>query len=104
MTGFDDPGVYRPDRNLVQVLAFHRQKEKRRGPGGLFGVRPERLHHIPRAEIEPWTQIPQADRLQSVEITDRAFEPDRGRMHRTDGGKTSVATLVADDSPFARIV
>src|SRR5947209_6238126 len=101
MAGLDDAGVHRPDRNLVQILAFHREEEKRRGPGRLFGVRPERLHDLPGAEIKPRAQVPQAGGLEPIEIADRALEPDRRGMHRADRGKPSLATLISHDSTLA---
>ena len=104
MAGLDDPGMHRTDRNLVQVLAFDGEEEKRRGPRRRFGVRPEWLHHVPGAEIEPRPQVPEPVRLESIEIADRTLEPDRRRMMRADRGKALVVALVADDAALARLL
>ena len=81
MAGLDDAGMHRPDRDLVQALAFDREEDERRGPRRLFGVRPERLHHVPGAENRATGADPKARRLEPVEIADRPLEPDRRRMH-----------------------
>src|SRR5947209_1824670 len=101
MAGLDDAGVHRPDRDLVQILAFHREEEKRRGPGRLFGIRPERLHDVPCTEIKPRAQVPQAGGLKPIEIANRALEPDRRGMHRADRGKPSLVALISDDRTLA---
>jgi hypothetical protein len=67
-------------------------------------VRPERLHHVPCAEIEPRAQIPKTARLKPVEIADRPFEPDRRRVHGADRGKALVAALMGDDCALARFL
>ena len=97
VAGLDNAGMDRADRNLVERFAFDGQK----GVGGTFGrcrrARAERMLHVPEAEIEPGPRVERADRLESIEAVNGAFEPDRRRMQRTDRGKFSVRDGEADD-------
>ena len=77
MPGLDDAGVHRADRDLVQVLAFHRQERI----GGRLG-----------AVIQPGARVGQPHGFDPVQIAQRALQPDRRRMQRADRGITSVGT------------
>ena len=56
MPRLDNAGMHRPDRNLVQAFAFHRQEGVRRGLLRRFLVA-QRMAHIPEPEIEPGPRI-----------------------------------------------
>ena len=66
--------------------------------GGLFA---ERMTHVPEAEIEPGPRVGRADRVETEQIADRAFQPDRRRMARGDARILSGLAGVADDGDVA---
>src|SRR5689334_2699883 len=83
MARLDDAGMHRPNRNLMQPLTFHGQKDVRRRFGrGLLPV--ERYTHIPESEVEPSTRIGRADGIGTEKVTDSPFEPDCRRMTYAD--------------------
>ena len=88
MAGLDDPGMDRPDRDLVEAVAVHRQEvvirriaARRRRAGT------KRRAQLPLAMIEPWAPVRRIRGNMAIEIADRAFEPDRRRMMRPDRRK-----------------
>ena len=90
MSGFDNAGMHRPNRNLVQVFAFGRQERIRRARYRHLAASAERMLYTPESEIEPRPGIRRADRLQSIKVPDRALQPYRRRVHGSDRGKFSV--------------
>ncbi len=90
MAGLDDAGMHRPDRDLVQVFAFHRQKFVGGIRGGHFAARAERMFDAPKAEVEPAPRVGQPHRLEAVEIADRALQADRRRVQRPNRRKPAV--------------
>ena len=104
MPGLDDPGVHRADRNLMQVLAFDRQKGVARTLRRRGAARPERMLHIPEPEIEPGPRVGQANRLDAEEIAECTFQPDGGRVQRPNGRIVSARTFDRDHrdlTPFS---
>ena len=70
----------------MQALAFDRKK-----PIGLTHrrrrlARAERMLHVPKAEIEPWPRIRQADCDLAIKTVNGALETDGRRVHRADRG------------------
>ncbi len=101
MSRLDDARMHWPDRDLVQALALDREE--------LIGRRllrrpifTERLRDTPEPEIEPGSFIGRIRRLQSKQILDRAFEPDGGRMTRSDTRVLSSLAGVGEDSDVVR--
>ena len=80
MARLDDAGMHRPDRNLVQALAFGRQEFVRRRLRRAGLLVAERMPHVPEAEIEPGPRIGRIHRLRA----------------RTDRGSRAPAGLRAD--------
>src|SRR5215510_10345249 len=99
--GLDDAGVHRTDRDLVQALALDRQEDVGRWWRRLTAL-PERMLHVPEAEIEPGPGIGQAYRLDAVEVAQRALQPDRGRMQRAYRWKASARAWNGDHRDLAR--
>ena len=98
MAGFDDAGVHRADRNLVQALAVHGQKRIIGGIAELgWGTRAERRSKSPGAMIEPRPHIGQFRGLDAVQIADRPFEPQRRRMMPADARVGPVLHADRDD-------
>src|SRR5207342_2966026 len=62
----------------------------------------ERLRNTPKPEIEPGSLIGRVRRLQSKQILDGAFEPDRGWMTRSDTRVLSSLAGVGEHSDVVR--
>jgi hypothetical protein len=60
MPWLDDPRVHRADRNLMQALAFRRQKVVSRGAVRSRPLRPERMLHAPHAMVKPGAGVGKA--------------------------------------------
>ena len=97
MSGLDDAGMNRSDRDLVQTLSLDGQEIVGPGLAALFPA-PERMGNPPEAEIEPGSSIGQAHRLQAVKVGDGALQPDRGGVQRADGGKLAARTFEREDA------
>ena len=97
MPGFDDAGMHRSDRNLVQAFALRGQESIGGGGSRRGGRGGKRMRYSPEAEIEPRPCIRQADRLQAEQAADCAFQPYRRRVARADRGKSTVGTWHAHD-------
>src|SRR5580700_7728099 len=96
VSGLDDAGVNRTDRNAVQAFALHRQERVSRTFARLLRARAQRMLHIPEAEIEPRPRIRCADRLDAIEACDRTLEPDGGRMQCAHRRKISIGAFDTD--------
>src|SRR5262245_8867095 len=88
--GLDDAGVHGTDGDLVQALALDRQEDVGHAPRRRWTAPPERMLHVPEAEVEPRPGIGQAHRLDAVEVAQRALQPDRGRVQHADRWKASA--------------
>jgi hypothetical protein len=93
--------VHRADRDLVEIFALDRKKRISRRPRRYRQARAERVLHVPKAEIEPWTHVWSASRLVSIETVNGALESDSRRMERAYGREYSGRTIEADDRDFA---
>ncbi len=95
MPRLDDAGMHRPDRNLVQAFAFHRQEDI--GRGLLRGPAiAKRMADIPKSAVEPSARVGRANGVQPEQIADRTFEPDRRRMARADAWIVSIRAGVTE--------
>ena len=66
MARLDDPGMHRPDRNLMQPDAFGAEKRVAlRLAAARRGARPERMAERPAAMVEPRPRVGRAPRLQA---------------------------------------
>jgi hypothetical protein len=101
MPGLDNAGMNRTDRDLVQILAFGRQKGVRRARQWSGAALPERVLHIPETEIEPGPGIGQAHRHHAKEVADGPFQPDGRRMQRPDRGEAPVRARHGDNRKLA---
>jgi hypothetical protein len=102
VSGLDDAGMNRADRDLMQILALDRKKlvGARLNPRRLGFA--ERLSHAPEAEIEPRPCVRRADRLQAIETSDRALEPTGRGMPRRHRRELAVGTFEREHADFAR--
>ena len=91
VAGLDDAGMNRPDRYLVQPLAFGRQELVARHalPAG------------PATVIEPRPGIGQADRLHAVEVAHGALQTKRRQVTGGDRGIPTGLGLERDDGAHA---
>ena len=96
------PACTGPTDESVQILPLRGQENERRGPRRFFGPRAERLHHVPRAEIEPWPQVPKPVGLKSINVADGALEMDRRRMTAPTEGKRSHRHWATDPRRYLR--
>src|SRR5260370_35024631 len=94
MTGLDDAGMHRTDRDLMQTFAFGRQELIQRRNRMRFDPSSKWALHAPAAMIEPRPLVLKAGRFQPAEVMDCAFEADRGRMHLSD--RRELAVLAFD--------
>src|SRR5438270_11103900 len=103
MSRFDNAGMDRPDRYLVQAFAYCWQKfvRNRLACGGFL---PERVAYAPKAEVEPGACIRCAYRFEAGQITNRTLRPDCRWMARRNTRKFSGFTGVTDDGDVARPV
>src|SRR5262245_9712239 len=99
MSRFDDSGMDRPNRNLVQRLAF-RGKELIVDGVARFGLLSKWMFHIPEAEIEPRPGVWRALSLQAKQIADCPFKPYRRRMMCGDARKFSRFAGVTEHHDF----
>ena len=104
MAGFDDPGVDGADRNLMQALAFHRQKCVSRPCGRCRAPGAEGIPHIPGAQIEPGPRIRGAHRFEPVQTVNRALEADGGRMDGADRRKAAARTVDGCDGNLTAVI
>src|SRR5512144_247919 len=98
MAGFDDAGVHRPYRNLVQALAFRWQKRIgfRRWFHGLCGT--QGMAQPPAAMVKPRTMIGVAFGLKAAEFSQGPFQPDSGWMPASYRGETPCRTRKTGDA------
>ena len=97
MSRLDNAGMHRAYRDLMQAFAFHR--EKRIGGAHIRCRRacPERMLNAPKAEVEPGSRVRRANRHNSVQAVNGAFEPDGRRVQRADRRERFVRTFNAHD-------
>ncbi len=102
MSGLDDAGMDRTDRDLVQAFALGGKEDIRRGCAVPRRRRAaERVGQVPPTVVEPGAQVRRAFGLEPEQIADRALQPDRGRMHRADRGKPPGRTVEAQHAEIA---
>ncbi len=97
MSGFDNSGVNRTDRDLMQPRSLRFQELITLGRGFVRPGGAERSAHRPATVIEPGAQIQGALRAQSREIGDRALQAVRRRMNRRDRRKLARRTSEPND-------
>ena len=96
MSGLDDAGMDGPDCDLVQCLAFGRQKWIGAGCARL-GCLSEWRTLSPRAMVQPWSRIGGPCRLQSEKVADGALEPQRRRMAGAHAREFFAHAIKAED-------
>ena len=94
MTGLDDAGMHRANRDLMKAFALRRQELIRRRSGMRLDPGSEWVLHAPAAMIEPGSSVRKVGRFRPPEVLDCAFEADRGRMHLSD--RRELAALAFD--------
>src|SRR5512133_2684594 len=97
MPRLDDAGMNRTDGDLVQVFSLGRQERVRRTLRRRHAALPERVLHIPEAEVEPGPGVGQPYRQDAVEIVNGPLQTYGRRMHRPDGREAIVRTEDRDD-------
>ncbi len=103
MPRFDDAGMHRPDRDLMQTLALRGEEIV---SGVAWNVRAraaQRKLYIPETEIEPGARIGRTDGDEPVKAVHGPLQPDRGRMQRTDRRKRQVQAQIARNGDRAGI-
>src|SRR6266849_5394727 len=80
MTGLDDTGMHRTNRDLMQAVALGRQKSICRCNRMRLDPNSKWVLHAPAAMIEPRPLVLKVGRFRPEEVMDCAFEADRGRM------------------------
>src|SRR5208337_2975238 len=100
MTGLDDAGVDRADRNLVQIVAVGGQEGGRFRRAADARLRPDgqRVRDRPASVIEPRAVIHGAVGRMAPQVMDGAFEPRGGGAVRRQGGVASVLDLRAEQA------
>ena len=101
MARLDDAGMHRTDRDLMQAFALRRQELIRCRNRARFDVSSKRVLHTKAVMIEPRPPVSKVKRFQPVEVLDRAFEANRGRMHLSDRRKLAVPALDRHDDDLA---
>ena len=101
MARLDDTGMHRTDRDLMQAFALRRQELIRCRNRARFDVSSKRVLHTKAVMIEPRPPVSKVKRFQPVEVLDRAFEANRGRMHLSDRRKLAVPALDRHDDDLA---
>ena len=81
MPRLDDAGMHRPDRDLVQAFALHRQ---------------ERIGGRRLAVIEPRPRVGQADRLQPIQVARGPLQPQRRRVHAAERRESAVGAVARE--------
>lgn len=91
MAGFDDAGVDRSYRDLVDPLALYGKKGVRiRGPIVRDGISGQRSAHQPATVVEPTAPVLEPLGFEPEEIADGALEPDRRWMQPAKRGEPSL--------------
>ena len=93
MAGLDDPGMDRPDGDLMQSFA-DRGQERVWKPRLIAAVRPD-------AMVEPGSEVGRAGRHQTIEVMDRALEPLRRRVQPAERRKPAIVAEDAGDADLA---
>src|SRR5437667_5446236 len=101
MARLDDAGMHRTDRDLMQAFADGRQELIRCRNRARFDVSSKRVLHTKAVMIEPRPTVSKVKRLQPVEVLDRAFKANRGRMRLSDRRKLAVPAFDRHDDDLA---
>src|SRR5579863_5986233 len=94
MTGLDDAGVHRTDRDLMQAFALRRQKLIARRNRMRVDPSCKWMLDAPATMIEPGPLVSKAERFRPAEVLDCPFEADRGRVYLSNRGE--LAALAFD--------
>ena len=103
MTGLDDAGMDRSDRQLVNVLSFDGKESVLLGWPSIVSLRGKRGMHAPFPVIEPGARIRQADRNKCEQIGDGTFQADRRRMYSAHRRIAALRAREAQHQDAARV-
>src|SRR4029079_1944517 len=102
VTGLDDAGMHRADRNLMERRPLCRMEWIADAVGLYAPSFAERILNTPASVIEPGPWIRTIFGNDPVKIADRALEAQGGRMRNADGRKVPVGAGQAHNYEVSR--